>query len=191
MSRGARVSDRLGAVWNHAFPLSNAWAPTLLPCNVRFNMTHVLRPLFVILAVIALIFVVRTLMIPEDYGIHERGYMYGWYREKNPEEWKAFKVKYQGREYCKDCHAEQSKELLLSWHQAIECENCHGPAKEHPSDPPKLILDQSRELCIRCHSLLPYPTSERAGIKGIDPEAHNPGAECASCHGAHQPSIPE
>ena len=55
---------------------------------------HVLRPLFAVLAVTALILTARLFVVPKDFGIHERGYMFGWYRKANEEEWKAFKVKY-------------------------------------------------------------------------------------------------
>ena len=151
---------------------------------------HVLRPLFVVLLVAALILIARIVFVPQDFGIHERGYMYGWHRAGNVEEWKAVKVKYQGKEYCKDCHTEQAQQILLSPHKVIECENCHGPALEHPAEPAKLTLDRSRELCLRCHTYLSYPTSKRSEIKGIDPDKHNPGLECAGCHNPHQASRP-
>ena len=151
---------------------------------------HVLRPLYVILALIGLILVARTMVVPKDFGVHERGYMYGWYRKANEEEWKAFKVKYQGKEYCQDCHAEEEQQVGASRHKTIECENCHGPAVEHPTDPQKLILDRSRDLCLRCHTYLSYPTSKRSEIKGIDPDQHNPGGECVGCHNPHQASKP-
>jgi len=152
---------------------------------------HVLRPLYVVLALVAVIIAARTLVVPKDFGIHERGYMYGWYRKTNEEEWKAFKVKFQGREYCKDCHAEPFQEIRVSPHAIIECENCHGPGIEHPSEPQKLIIDRSRGLCLRCHTGLPYPTSKRAEIRGIDPGVHNPGIECVSCHDSHKATKPE
>jgi len=151
---------------------------------------HVLRPLYVILAIVGLILVARTMVVPKDFGVQERGYMYGWYRKANEEEWKAFKVKYQGKEYCQTCHAEEEQQVNASRHKTIECENCHGPAVEHPAEPQKLILDRSRELCIRCHTYLSYPTSKRSEIKGIDPDQHNPGGECVGCHNPHQASKP-
>ena len=73
---------------------------------------HVLRPLYVVLALVAIILIARTFFVPKDFGIHERGYMYGWYREGNVAEWKAFRVKYQGKEYCRDCHGDQEKQVL-------------------------------------------------------------------------------
>ena len=152
---------------------------------------HTLRPLYVVLALVAVILAARTLMVPKDFGIHERGYMYGWYRKASEEDWKNFKVKYQGREYCQDCHGEQFQQLRSSPHSIIECENCHGPAIEHPSEPQKLTMDRSRELCVRCHTYLPYPTSKRAEIRGIDPDTHNPGLECVGCHDPHRAAKPK
>jgi hypothetical protein len=74
-------------------------------------------------------------------------------------------------------------------HAIIQCENCHGPAREHPSNPPKLEINKTREQCLRCHFPLPYPTSGRANIRGIDPEKHNPGVECSMCHNPHKPKV--
>jgi predicted CXXCH cytochrome family protein len=151
---------------------------------------HVLRPLYVVLGVVAIILAARPLMVPKDFGIYERGYMFSWYRKGNEEDWKNFKVKYQGREYCQDCHEEQFQALRKSPHTIVECENCHGPALDHPSAPQKLSIDRGRELCLRCHAALPYPTSKRAEIKGIAPDAHNPGLECSGCHDPHRASKP-
>jgi predicted CXXCH cytochrome family protein len=151
---------------------------------------HVLRPLYVILIVAAIVLIARTLLVPDDFGIHERGYTYGWYRQTNVEEWKAFKAKYRGKEFCTACHAEQGQEVVSSPHRIIECENCHGPAIGHPPDPPKLTIDKTRELCLRCHAYLPYPTSQRSEIKGIDPDRHNTGLACVLCHNPHEASKP-
>jgi len=151
---------------------------------------HVLRPLYVVLALAGIVLVARAFLVPEDFGIHPPGYMYGWYRAGNIAEWKAFKVKYRGKETCRDCHADQDKDLHASPHKTIECENCHGPALEHPSDPAKLTLDRTRLLCLRCHTQLSYPTSQRAEIRGIDPDHHNPGLECAGCHDPHRAPRP-
>ncbi len=157
---------------------------------------HVFRPLIVFLGIVALILLARLVLVPKDFGIgpragsdspNEKSYMYGWHRKGNEEDWKKFKVKYQGREYCKDCHADKIASIDKTPHRIIQCENCHGPAIEHPLDPPKLTIDRSRDLCLRCHYPLPYPTSGRAKIRGIDPEKHNPGVECSSCHNPHDP----
>lgn len=151
---------------------------------------HFLRPLYVILSLAGIILIARFFIVPEDFGIHERGYTYGWFRKGNSEEWKAVTVKYQGKDYCKDCHAEQEKQILASPHRIIQCENCHGPAMGHPVNPEKLTIDRTRELCLRCHAFLPYPTSGRSELKGIDPDQHNTGVPCAVCHDPHQASKP-
>ncbi|HEX9021507.1 MAG TPA: cytochrome c3 family protein [Nitrospirota bacterium] len=148
---------------------------------------HVLRPFIVFLGIVALILIARMFFVPRDFGIGERGYMYGWHRKGNEQDWKNFKVKYQGKEYCKDCHTDRYNSINKTPHRIIECEDCHGPAIDHPSDPPKLTIDRSRELCLRCHYPLPYPTSGRSRIRGIDPDTHNPGTECSSCHNPHNP----
>jgi predicted CXXCH cytochrome family protein len=150
---------------------------------------HVLRPLFVVIGIVALILLARLVLVPKDFGIGQRGYMYGWHRNSSEEEWKnkIIKVKYQGKEYCKDCHQDKYDKINKTPHKIIQCENCHGPAIDHPSDPPKLAIDKSRALCLRCHYPLPYPTSGRANIRSIDPDKHNPDVECSNCHNPHNP----
>lgn len=152
---------------------------------------HIFRPLFVVIGIVVLILLARTVLVPKDFGIHERGYMYGWHRLGNEEEWKntIIKVKYQGAVYCKDCHEKNYSSIKTSPHKNIQCENCHGPAIDHPSETPKLTIDRTRAQCLRCHYPLPYPTSGRAMIKGIDPDKHNPDVECAMCHNPHKPNL--
>lgn len=148
---------------------------------------HVLRPLMVVIGMVALILLARVFYVPEDFGIGERGYMYGWHRGGNVEEWKKFKVKYQGKEYCKGCHTGMYDSISKTPHRNIQCEDCHGPAVDHPLNPSKLTLDRSRAQCLRCHFPLPYPTSDRSKIRGIDPDKHNSGTECSACHNPHNP----
>jgi predicted CXXCH cytochrome family protein len=150
---------------------------------------HVWRPLYVALGIVVLVLTVRTLVVPKDFGVHERGYMYGWYRKGDEQFWKAVKVKYKTSEYCKDCHRDKYDDIRNSPHARIMCENCHGPALSHPDDPPTLTIDQSRELCVRCHLYLPYQTSGRGKIRGIDPETHHPEVECTLCHWPHNPKL--
>jgi predicted CXXCH cytochrome family protein len=151
--------------------------------------SHVFRPLWIVFGIIGAVLIARLFYVPKDFGVHERGYMYGWYREGNIGDWKNFKIKYQGSDYCKNCHPDKSESIAMTPHALIQCENCHGPAIDHPSDPPKLTIDRSREQCLRCHYPLPYPTSGRANIRGVDPDTHNPGIECVMCHNPHKPSL--
>ncbi|MDO8785487.1 MAG: cytochrome c3 family protein [Syntrophales bacterium] len=151
--------------------------------------SHVWRPHFAVIALVIIILIARIFLVPKDFGIHERGYMYGLYRKSSEEDWKKITVKYKSREYCKDCHSENYSMIMQTPHAVIQCENCHGPAREHPDDPPKLDVDKSRQQCLRCHYPLPYPTSGRAKIRGIDPDKHNPGMECSVCHNPHKPDL--
>lgn len=149
---------------------------------------HVWRPLYVVLALIGLVLIARQAMVPKDFGVSSRGYTYGWHRRSNEAEWKALKPKYRGREYCRDCHEEQVKSILSSPHAPIQCENCHGPATEHPDAPEKLPITRDREQCLRCHTYLPYPSSARAKMKGIVPDKHYADTECVACHYPHNPA---
>lgn len=148
---------------------------------------HVLRPLWLALAAIALLLVARYLAVPGDFGVNGRSFTYGFHRLSSVTDWQKFPDKYRGKGYCNDCHEERVSENGASLHRNIECENCHGPALSHPDNPEKLPIDRSRELCLRCHSQLPYPSSPRGRLKGIDPDRHNPGEPCAGCHNPHHP----
>lgn len=152
---------------------------------------HVLRPLWLVLVVIALTLVVRHFMVPEDFGVNGMNFTYGFHRLGSVDDWQNFKVKYQGREYCQECHEENIAELSSSKHAAIQCENCHGPAIDHPDDPEVLAIDTGRELCLRCHAYLPYPENPRAGIKAFDPRQHNNDTDtpCVECHNPHNPDL--
>ncbi|MCA1766201.1 MAG: cytochrome c3 family protein [Desulfobulbaceae bacterium] len=152
---------------------------------------HVLRPLWLVLAAIILILIARHFMVPENFGVHGEGFTYGFHRLGNVEEWRNFKVKYRGREYCRDCHESNVESLASSRHGAIQCENCHGPAIDHPDDPETLNIDTGRELCLRCHAALPYPDNPRARIISIAGDLHNPDTDCIECHDPHNPDLEE
>ncbi|MCI0469793.1 MAG: cytochrome c3 family protein [Nitrospirae bacterium] len=156
-------------------------------------MSHAWRPLFVTIGMVILILIVRAIIAPSDFRAANGDYKYQWHRISNEEEWKNFKVKYQGRDYCKDCHAVQYNQMTASRHALVQCENCHGPAVEHPVSPAKLSIDKSRELCLRCHARLPYRPAAYAGLSGgaiplkmQNPDEHNPGVECIICHDVHK-----
>jgi predicted CXXCH cytochrome family protein len=135
------------------------------------------------------ILVVRHYYVPSDFGVHKNGYMYGWYRGRSVFDWKFVTVKYQGKQTCTPCHQKESDLRYGTPHANIQCENCHGPLLDHPTDPVKLTIDKSRDLCLRCHSKLPYPSSARGGLRGIDPATHHPGEACVQCHDPHHPNL--
>lgn len=160
---------------------------------------HVLRPLYVSIVLVALLFIGRAYVVPSDFGIHGhrpdgKNFTYTFYRAGAVDYWKNISVKYKGRQYCAGCHADKMKEYLSSKHSIIQCENCHGPAMWHPNNPPEhkhpmLAINRSRALCLRCHADLGYPHNPRAKIKAIDPQEHNPGQACVDCHNPHKPDL--
>jgi hypothetical protein len=150
---------------------------------------HVFLPLLVVVVCVALLLVARHFVVPSDFGVNGENFTFGFFRASSIDDWKNFKVKYRGKEYCRECHEEKVEENLSSPHRVIECENCHGPAIDHPDDPETLTVDSSRLLCRRCHAYLPYPQSNRALMPAIDPEEHNPGKNCVECHNPHNPDL--
>ncbi len=81
--------------------------------------SHVLRPLWVFLVIIVLTLIARQYIVPSDFGVGERGFMYGFHRLSNNDEWKAIKVKYLTKEYCKECHDEKYETNMASKHKVI------------------------------------------------------------------------
>jgi predicted CXXCH cytochrome family protein len=151
--------------------------------------SHVLRPLYVAIALVVAVFTARAFMVPEDFGVHGDSFTYNFYRLSNVQEWKDFPAKYQGRERCARCHDEKAAENAASKHASIQCENCHGPGAGHPKKVKKLAIDGSRDLCLRCHQSLPYPSSQRAALPAIDGQTHKKKFECRKCHDPHSPDL--
>ncbi len=150
---------------------------------------HALKPLWVALTVIALVLLARYVMVPKDFGVNGRNFTYGFHRQSAINDWLVVPVKYKGKESCNECHDDKYAENLESRHRLLECENCHGPALEHPENPERLVIDLSRDLCLRCHSKLDYPNSPRGALPGIDPAEHNAGLACSECHNPHRPDL--
>ncbi len=150
---------------------------------------HVWRPFAVAIAAIAILLLARAKMVPADFGVHGKSFTYSFYRLGAISDWKAMKVHYKGRKYCQECHEEKYKAIMASPHKIIQCENCHGPAVDHPDNPETLPIDTSRGLCLRCHTGLPYNLSNRADLPAINPDTHNPGKDCVNCHNPHNPTL--
>lgn len=151
--------------------------------------SHVTRPLYVILPIVAALLVARLFVVPDDFGAQGRGYTYGFHRLSNEDEWKAQQMMYKGDGYCAECHDYETDKHGSSVHYNIKCENCHGPAGGHPERPKRLEANVERSLCLRCHAALPYPESGRRVIPGIDPDGHYPGNLCVYCHNPHDPAM--
>lgn len=151
--------------------------------------SHVLRPLWVAIILVAAILVAREFLVPDDFGVHGKTFTYNFYRLSNVEEWKDVPARYRGRERCVKCHEENSATMADSKHVNMQCENCHGPGIGHPRKIEKLPVDRSRDLCLRCHQYLPYPSSQRSALPGIDGKKHKKRHECRRCHDPHHPDL--
>lgn len=149
---------------------------------------HVWRPLWAFLALVGVLLLARSFLIPDHFGAHDSGYIYGFHRLGNEQEWREEPMRYRSAADCGECHP-QTKSLAASPHLVIACQNCHGPALDHPDAPPLLAIDTGRDLCLRCHFRLPYPSSRRGDLPGILPETHYPGENCVSCHDPHRPEL--
>lgn len=149
---------------------------------------HVLHPLWVAVGVVGLILFAKQLMVPDDFGVHGDSFTYNYYRLSNVEEWKNFPVKYQGTDTCVECHKDNARTHRRAPHKRVQCENCHGPAGNHPDDVEYLPLNKERGMCLRCHADLGYPESTaRSNLPAIVDRHHKRKRECVSCHNPHDP----
>ncbi len=169
-------------------------------------MSHAWRPLFVIIAVVIIIFTARIIIVPSDFEATNGDYKYQWHRVSSEQDWKDFPVKHKGREFCEQCHDEMTATVKGSGHTNVQCESCHvqfNPDKKgHPIDLKEdfdylleIGIDRSRALCKRCHTKLVYRPIPKIYIKNresyedmklVDPTEHNPGIECIECHDVHR-----
>jgi predicted CXXCH cytochrome family protein len=148
--------------------------------------THVWRPAVVAIGLVLLFFVARFFLVPADFGAHESDYVYRFYRLANEQEWREHPVGYRTSAGCGECH-QQAEFIASSPHAPINCENCHGPALQHPQEPAILTVETGRGICLRCHAGYAYRVAGRAAIPGIDPQSHFPDQSCADCHDPHRP----
>ena len=152
---------------------------------------HVLRPLWVAIAFVALILLARYLLVPKDFGVQGKSFTYNFHRAGNVQDWKNFPVKYVGQEVCVECHEDNGEALASSPHAIIQCENCHGPGVKHieAESAETITINRSRALCLRCHADLGYVGINRSNIPSINPNEHNVDSECAECHNPHNPDL--
>ena len=148
---------------------------------------HVLHPLWVAIGLVLLIFVARGFLVPDDFGVHGDSFTYNYHRLSNEQEWKDFPVKYQGSDSCTECHRENAKANRRGPHKRVECENCHGPAVDHPDVVELLPKNTERSLCLRCHSDLEYPNTYRSELPQVVDRRHKRNRECVGCHDPHDP----
>ena len=144
---------------------------------------QIIRILIVALLLLAIFFIARWLLTPDDFG--ELGH----FRTSAIIDNISKDIEYSGTDECADCHDDIVETKDSGFHKHLSCEVCHGPAKNHIEDE-EFVLPAPRErgFCPLCHSYLP---SRPTGFPQIIEAKHNPGEACIECHDPHSPEPPE
>jgi len=156
-------------------PMKSLWKK--IPEQVR-------RLLILNIVLISLFLIVRSVLIPPDFG------EYGHYRTSAMKEITSQQFRYAGQDVCIECHEDLVETKTRGFHKNLSCEVCHGPAVEHTEDPGsvELLAPRGRGYCPLCHEYLP---SRPTGFPQIVSDSHNPMKPCIICHNPHSPEPPE
>lgn len=166
------------------------------------DYSHILRLVSIVVVGGALSWTVRGMLRPATFG------QYGAYRGASVGEIMALPVTYRGGEVCEKCHEKQWKTWSKGSHKTVQCENCHGPGRDHALsdvDPrPKIygtkeVMSRPNDLCLSCHARVPgrgkdFPQQdsllehlEEMDISRDDPDFDD-SRYCVQCHEGHDPS---
>ena len=143
------------------------------------------RRLLILVVLLVLVFiVVRSILIPDDFG------EYGHYRASAVEEIITQEMQFAGQGACFECHDDMVVTKQAGYHKNVSCEVCHGAAAKHAEEPGSVELQfpRDRGQCPLCHE---YLSSRPTGFPQIVSAAHNPMKPCISCHEPHNPEPPE
>lgn len=108
------------------------------------------------------------------------------YQENTRTELMEQPVVFVGAEVCGQCHPEVRLDWLYSAHGSVTCESCHAPGVTHIVDSEEMLVNDSPELCLGCHTSLTARPSE---FPQVDDEAHSQGRLCIQCHNPMHPGI--
>jgi hypothetical protein len=160
------------------------------PESPLIHAKHVFRAALMLLAVVAALFLGRSMFVPKTWG------EYGRYRGAAVEELRNRQIRHLGDDSCAMCHEAEYAEHAAGVHEPVRCELCHGPAALH-ADPEQgekiadMPVRRSRELCELCHREL---AARPAGFAQVDVREHvtDMGGDltadaCFDCHDPHSP----
>ena len=143
---------------------------------------HVLRVLALFTFGFATFLVVRSQLIPPDFGV------LGFYRAGALDDIKARPAAYAGAAVCVDCHTDVAEARKGARHARINCEACHGPLARHAAGDldvkPKAL--NPRLLCLTCHT---KSAGKPSDFPQIVPADHGGDGPCTECHKAHHPKM--
>ena len=144
-----------------------------------YRIPQQLLPLTALLILIlGALITARLLLVPDTFGD------YGHYRADAVNEVAALEITYAGQEVCSECHDDIFETKRESHHRGVSCEVCHGPAVDHAEAPDEITpsAPRGRGYCPLCHG---YNPARPSGFPQINPERHNPGKPCMTCHDPH------
>jgi predicted CXXCH cytochrome family protein len=148
-------------------------------------MKHLIRAGGIFAAVIFFAFVFPHLLPTSQVeGLQSYGFYTG---HNNSTEWKQLPVQYQEPVQCNQCHSDKYSAWVISVHQSVSCENCHGSGTDHIEKGDPLVVNTSTDLCTACHSQV---VGRPASFPQVDTTKHGKGLLCISCHNPHSPTIP-
>jgi ABC-type nickel/cobalt efflux system permease component RcnA len=141
---------------------------------------HLLRPLLVLLAGIAIFLALRRAVIPQAFG------KFGHYRPAALDSIRARPIHYAGESECLACHDEQATVRSKGKHAHVSCEACHGPQSAHASDPGSVVPQKIEvaNLCRFCHE---KDSAKPQAFPQVVTAEHSQGVPCDTCHQPHAP----
>ncbi len=151
---------------------------------------HYMRAAGLLIGALVAFLIFRSLMIPGSFG------QYGHFRGDNLAEQMAKPVGYGERHACAQCHSDQESKHTTGKHQGVQCQDCHGPMRDHVEDDivkGPMAINRSPMLCLRCHRALPSRPAEFPQIVvqdhyGVGEQLTEEGA-CLTCHTPHAPDL--
>jgi len=158
------------------------------PDSPLAHAKHILRAGLLLVAVAVVLVLGRSFFVPPSWG------EYGRYRGDNVAQQRAIPPRHGGNAACRECHEDETTELLAGAHAKLACEGCHAPLASHASGDELLAempVRKDAELCLGCHRQL---DARPAGHPQINERAHLAEQEvepapdvCFDCHAPHSP----
>ena len=103
----------------------------------------------------------------------------------NSQEWATRPVRFAGGETCDTCHQDLTQGWTGAAHKSVQCETCHGVAREHAVSGTEMQpITGDASLCGLCHGRV---FSRPEGFPQMDPQEHAGGEACTECHDPHSP----
>lgn len=146
------------------------------------DWVHLLRPALILLAGVGVFLVVRSAVIPKNFG------EYGHYRPAALDLVRSHPIAYAGHQTCGVCHQDEAKVHDAGMHAHVNCEACHGPLADHAQDPASHVpkLPVVADLCRTCHE---KDAAKPANFPQVATAEHSGGVACDTCHQPHSPHL--